>query len=147
MCVFSDHFVFLINKVKLNKENLLYPHDWESAWTNHLFQFFLCVMQPHFKIFQRPVIKRVSVGFCEAAAAAAASQTHLSCTWAKSDPGRVWQHCWLSETSMLAEHLTSSLLFSWCTPVLHNANTVVVCVGGSRYLAVSLGLGFNRSAL
>lgn len=87
----------------------------------------------------RVVIEWVSVGFCQASAPAA-SQTHLSCMWAKSDPGQVWQHCWLSETSLLAEHLTSSFLFplvyacssqcKYCR-CLHGWVTVPGCLLGS----------------
>lgn len=57
----------------------------------------------------------------------------------KSGLGQVWQHCYLSESSVLAEHLTfaSSL---WYTPIINNVNTVV-CIGGTNTLLFWLGLG------
>lgn len=64
--------------------------------------------------------------------------------WAASHPGQVWQHCWLPETSLLAEHLTSSFFVS----------SVCACSSQCKYCpclhwwdsGVALGHGCNLSA-
>lgn len=98
-------------------------------------------MMPHFKIFQIPVIERVSVKLLLLLLPKhICGGRSLILDRFGNIVGFLRHHC-LQNTS-------HPLCFSLrCTPVPHNTNNVVICIGGSRSLAVSSGLGFKRSAL